>query len=58
MLIIDFIYLYLFIYVTGDPSAKYIRRRLKSLGIDRNLPVVYSIEKPIDPKHIQGNLYV
>ncbi|CAO3622661.1 unnamed protein product [Cunninghamella echinulata] len=39
----------------GDPSAKYIRRRLKLLGIDRNLPVVYSIEKPIDPKYIQDN---
>ncbi|KAI8340074.1 hypothetical protein BC941DRAFT_419317 [Chlamydoabsidia padenii] len=36
-----------------DPSAKVIRRRLKLLGVDRDVPVAYSIEKPADPKMIK-----
>ncbi|ORX61845.1 hypothetical protein DM01DRAFT_1331316 [Hesseltinella vesiculosa] len=34
-----------------DPSATLLRRRLKQLGVDRNLPVAYSTEKPTDPKY-------
>ncbi|ORZ14651.1 hypothetical protein BCR42DRAFT_329157 [Absidia repens] len=41
-----------------DPSARVLRRKLKLMGVDRHLPVAYSIEKPADPKFMKDELHV